>query len=487
MANRPNLSPPPPKRNVSAWHTAKIISLPADLLMHGDRRLEGETYLSGGYGIRLALEARPQGLLRLRDLARVWQPSRLKGIQVSPGFGTPFLAATQVFDLRPVPRKFLALERTDNLVERFVTPGMILVTRSGSVGRATLAHKGHENTIVSDDLLRIQPLEPGSWGWLYAYLRAPQVRAMMNSVQYGHIIKHLEVAHLGALPIPALRPALLADFEKRVKRLLAMRDEVYTLVGEAEDLFAAAIGPVVPLENPEVGFSVPSTQVLNNRGRFEASFYTPGVSAILARFAENKFVVEPLSEVTERVWWMNRFKRVFGREGTPYMSADEIFALNPTITKWVVIEQAVNADDYFVKSGWLVMARSGQIYGLNGSVALMTKMHEKLFLSDDLVRIIPNHKIRPGYLHAALMHPKLGQPLVKRYAYGTSIPHMDPEDIATFPVVRLGKTREDAIADLMERAASVRAEADELENEIAAAAEAILDRFLAGDTRDVVV
>ena len=139
MALRARLSPAREEQRDWNWHKAKCLALPASALWSGDRRLEAENYLSNGYGHRLALEARLGNRGKLSDFARVWQPSRLKGIIVEQEYGTPFLAATQAFDLRPISRKFLSLERTDASAARFVRPGTILVTCSGSVGRATLA------------------------------------------------------------------------------------------------------------------------------------------------------------------------------------------------------------------------------------------------------------------------------------------------------------------------------------------------------------
>src|SRR6185369_17162731 len=141
MALRAKLSAPREERSDWPWHHSKWTALSASLLMGGDRRMEAETYLAGGYGLRLAMEAQKTGLASLYELANVWQPSRLKGILVSPEFGTPFLAATQVFDLRPVPRKFLSLGKVREAGSLFVEPGQILVTRSGNVGRVTIAHK----------------------------------------------------------------------------------------------------------------------------------------------------------------------------------------------------------------------------------------------------------------------------------------------------------------------------------------------------------
>jgi type I restriction enzyme, S subunit len=207
----------PPVLTQSIWkhHTAKWGELSSHVFWEGDRRMEAETYLSTGYGLRLAIEERATGWRRLGQMAHVWQPSRLKGIQVGPDFGTPFLAATQVFDIRPIPRKWLAIDKIDDAASLFTHTGSILVTRSGSVGRATLATEALKGVLCSDDLLRVEALAPEQWGWLYAYLRSPQVRAMMNSVQYGHIIKHLETSHLDALPIPMVRDDIAADFHKR--------------------------------------------------------------------------------------------------------------------------------------------------------------------------------------------------------------------------------------------------------------------------------
>jgi hypothetical protein len=39
----------------------------------------------------------------------------------------------------------------------------------------------------------------------------------------------------------------------------------------------------------------------------------------------------------------------------------------------------------------------------------------------------------------------LGRPLVIRNAYASSIPHLDPDDVASIPIVRLSKKIEDSV------------------------------------------
>lgn len=461
----------------------------ASLLMNGDRRMEAENYLAGGYGIRLAMEARKAGWTSMGKLARVWQPLRLKGIQVSREFGTPFLAATQVFDLRPVPRKFLSLDRTNNAANRFVTSGMILVTCSGSVGRATLASKPLEGILISHDLLRVEPEQEKLWGWLYAYLRAPQTRAMMTSAQYGHVIKHLEVSHLNALPMPVLRDELLEDFRAKVQTILDARNKAQTLLTEAESRFEAFIGTPDASDIGEEGFSIRASGMFYGRRRMEGFFHNPAIHAIRKHFAARKLKSIALGAGGFDVWLPNRFKRISAEDGVPLLDSSDLFEINPDISRHIADGDFGDRYEGRVKAGWLMVSRSGQIYGLNGSVAIANNFHEGKVVSDDIIRIAPraDAAMRAGYLFVAMTHPVLGRPLVKGQIYGSSIPHLDVTDVETLQIVRLEPSIEDAIADLAEQGAALLAKADLLENDIAADAEAIIDRFIAGDTQDVVV
>src|SRR6185437_5313538 len=126
-----------------------------------------------------------------------------------------------------------------------------------------------------------------------------------------------------------------------------------------------------------------------------------------------------------------------------------------------------DAKDYFVERGWLLMASSGQVYGLNGSVVLANTWHERKIVSNHVVRILPKRQgasaIRSGYLQMALGHIQLGRPLVTRLAFGSDVPEIAPEDLRDFLVVRLNQKTEEAIADQIETASDLYSAADEEE------------------------
>lgn len=490
MALRARLSPPRIEREDWPWHQAKWGEIPATLLFSGDRRMEGGTFLAGGYGLRRALEARKTGWVRMKELARVWQPSRLKGILVAPEYGTPFLAATQVFDVRPVPRKYLSLARTDSAAERFVTSGQILVTCSGNVGRATLAHTPHEDVLISHDLLRVTPLKSELWGWLYAFLRSPQARAIMRASHYGHLIKHLETSHMNALPVPVLRDDLLSDFNVRVSSVLALRNRAHEFSLAAEARFEAAFGPLPKLDLGENGFSVRASSALfGGRRRFDALPHNPQAKAIREHLARKGKGLTRLLDDDYRIWLPTRFRRIPAEDGLPLLDSSHLFEINPDLDKRIADGKFGDEHNGRVKAGWLLLSRSGQIYGLNGTLTLATKAFEGKIVSDHVIRISSGVKstMRPGYVCAALSHLSLGRPVMKSLPYGSSIPEIEVADVEQVEVVRLSRAEEDAIADMMDEASALRAEADIQETALATEAGEVLDRFIAGGTHEVLL
>jgi hypothetical protein len=451
-------------------------------MLGGDRRMEAETYLSHGFSLREAIEGQAIGWVPFGELAKVDQPSRLKGILVPPEYGTPFLTATQVFDLRPVPRKFLALGKMAKAADCFVDDGTILVTRSGSVGRPTLAHAPHRGVVISDDLLRVSAKDEHDYGWLYAYLHAPQVRAMATSAHYGHIIKHLETSHLEALPIPRVDDATAVDFSARVSRVLELRNKGYRLTLAAEARFEEALGPLEIADWGEQGFSVKASDCLSGPRRFDASFHNPGVAAIRLHLAKHGEGFTTVADAGCDVWVPGRYKRIPAKDGVIYRDSADLLEVSPDLAKRFADCSFGDKFQGRVKSGWILIPSSGQVYGIIGTAILATAALDDQVVSNHVIRVAPQAHagIRVGYLVTAMSHLTLGRPLVKSLAFGSSVPEIDSSDIADFEIVRLNPAEESAIADLAEAAAMARAEADLLERHMAQDAGAIIERFMTG-------
>lgn len=447
-----------------------------------DRRMEADTYLSGGYAIRTNIEAQKRGWTRLDHIAGVRQPARLKGTLVAPEHGTPYLAATQVFDLRPAPRKWLAEEMIQDTAELFVASGTILVTRSGTIGRTIVAHAPLRGLLVSDDLLRVDAKAAGDHGWLYAFLRTHHALAMMRCSQYGPVVKHLECGHLDAQPVPFPITTTRANFDERVRAIYQKRDAAHQLVVEAEQAFEAALIGSQPLGVEPDHFAVNSSAMATGRRRLEATVYNRAAVAIVRRLGAAGRSVASLLSLGVRAIVPHRFKHIYGPDGVPYLDSADLLEVNPEITKFVLTMAEEEQAAFRVERGWLLMPCSGQTYGNNGTVVAATAWHENKLISNHVMRLLPSDKsdVRVGYLQCALGHPSLGRPLVTRMAFGSSVPEIAPDDMLQCPVVRLANRDEDYIADRMERTAKLRAEADVIEAEVVRDAEELMDAFIAG-------
>ena len=210
----------------------------------------------------------------------------------------------------------------------------------------------------------------------------------------------------------------------------------------------------------------------------EGQYYRAAVLQVEKLVADAGDSVQPLSKLVESVSLGNRFKRYFGDNGTPYRSASELFDVNPPVTKRIYSALLSDPSQYMLRAGWIIMARSGQTYGLLGRTTVMTENHEGVFGSDDLIRIVPGEDgARTGYLQTVLSHVDYGRPRVVRYASGTSVPHLDPVDIRDVTIPRFDDGQEDASADLCDEATKLSAEADRLEAAAVAEAEAVIAKL----------
>lgn len=473
ISTRSVANPEVPGASGWPWHTPLVGSVRVSLLNNAQRRLEAETYLADGYGIRLAIEAKTSGWVRFGQLAKASAPPRIKQVMVSPEYGVPYLNTSQVFDVRPKPRKWLAMSKTTKAEERLVKEGTILVMASATVGRSIVATKAHENTVISHHFMRVLPVDAEFAGWVYAFLRSPHALSMMKGSQYASVIRHIEPRHLATLPVPEVSREVAARFQSRVDTIVACRNNAARLRDTAEAAFAAAIGQIGTAGREE-GFTVSLTAAVAGRRRLEAAYHTPRAQAIIDSFK----TWERLGDITDGIWWGNRFKRHYGDNGIPYLSADDVFTTNPYSSTRILVNPNDGHESFFVERGWIVMACSGQTYGLNGAAAITTEWHENAFFSHDMIRIKPKVGARAGYLLTVLTHPVLGRPLLIREAYGMSIPHLDPGDVAAFPVVRFDSKIENRIADLAEESSLEQARAEILERELAEEAGKIISGFL---------
>lgn len=443
-------------------HKVDVGQVRVSAILGGDIRLEASTYLREGYGLVRLAEQVP-GRVSLGDLADIWQPSRLTGYEVAEGKGLPFLTAGQVFEDFPRVRKWLAKPFVPQVERRYVEPGWLLLSCSGVVGRVTAVYPHHLGKVITHDLLRIVPNDPADYGWLYAYMKTDFFQKVARAAQYGHMIKHIEVSHASAFPVimpeehvrHIVAEAALDAIDKR-KDAWNKRDEAFSALESSLGIS----GVHLAAQNAKM---VNVSQIIEMRSRFDASTYCGTVDA--AERIINSGEVDNLGTVVDRVFLPGRFSRPFGEGGVPFVTPSDLFDVNARPAKRIYPKLVPNSQQYILHKGELLMVRSGQKYGLLGRAMMVNSNQDGLFGSDDPIHIVPNDsKMRGGYLLTFLNDPLIGRPYVVRNAYGTSVPHLDVDDITRLNIPRLGDEAENAIADLMDESVRLSAEADRLED-----------------------
>ncbi|MDX2602731.1 restriction endonuclease subunit S [Streptomyces caniscabiei] len=140
--------------------------------------------------------------------------------------------------------------------------------------------------------------------------------------------------------------------------------------------------------------------------------------------------------------------------GVPFFSSTDImeadFSNLPLISK----ESVALNPRLPIHAGWTLITRSGNV----GRIAYARPDVNGYACSEHVMRVVPNSgRVKPGYLNTFL-RSRFGVPIITSHAYGAIIQHIEPHHIADLPVPRFGEDVENRIHDLVEEAASLRAE-----------------------------
>lgn len=489
MAQSARLVAPVPPLAPGVWphHEVTQKSVPLHLLWKGNRRFEAESYIASGYGIRLAMEARAAGWKKIGQVAEPWTPPRIKSVLVDEEFGVPYLNTSQVFSVRANPRKWLSAEKTKSFTERLSEPGTILILASASPGRTTVTLNAHKRAIISHHFIRLTIKDESLKGWIYAYLSSQQGRAISTASQYGAIIQHIEPKQLADLPIPIVQPKIAARFQRKFEKIQKLRNEADELTKKAEKLFEDEIGKI-ETQIQATGYQVDSSEFAGRR-RLDAAAHSPIKECIYQHFQSKKLRVEKLSSLGWGAWVPNRYKRIPASDGVDYFDSANLLETNPIPTKRFMDNGFGDEFGGRVRKGWVLIPSSGQVYGIIGQATLCSSTFDEQVFSNHVIRLAPKDKpkISGGYLTVALSHPLLGRPLIKSLPFGSSVPEIAVRDLENVEVVRLPPKIEDRISSLAEKASENLGLSNQLENEMAAEAGKLVDRFLEGDVEDFVV
>lgn len=221
--NLPYLKTIAPNEKASAIAKVKLSQLRG--------RLEGSFHDAVAISVERLLHKLPIEVTSMGD-SRVTKEIRpitkfRKRTYVEKG-GIPFLNSKQLFQVDPVNVKRLAKgAHTKDLPEIQLEENMLVVTRSGTIGRVQILPKYMKKWAASEDATRILSSEILNPGYLYAWLSSDYGHSLITRQSYGSVVIHVDLEMLASILIPLPEQKIIDEIGNLVLKANQLRDQAW--------------------------------------------------------------------------------------------------------------------------------------------------------------------------------------------------------------------------------------------------------------------
>jgi len=359
----------------------------------------------------------------LGDVSTMFVGDWLKRIYVEDSkHGAPYISGDSILRMDPLDGcKYLSFRHGDYIQQLSLYERMILMSCSGTIGRLLYVTSVFNGVVGSPDLLRILA-KPGQIqpGYLYAYLSSHMGAALIQKGIYGAVVQHIEIPHMGTIPIPRLEPQQEERIHQLIGQAAELRVEADQRLRATQDRFYRQVLGVDPSEihwrfRNEHAFATRTTNFHNSSHRLD-SFHHVGYVAEAERYLGKTI---KLGKLVDPVW-PPPFKRPFtGKEGIAFISGMDLYNYYP-IPRVYISRKMVGLDTYLVRTGTILIQRSGQRYGLFGRPTILPSHLNNIVVSEDLLRIYPKNDKDRGFVYIWLS-TEVGRRLLLKHSFGTSM------------------------------------------------------------------
>jgi len=360
---------------------------------------------------------------------------------------------------------------------------MLLMTISGTIGKVAIAGKTIDNQIYSHDLLRLIGRGNYDTGYIYAYFLTNEGQSILQSNNYGAVIKHIEPEHLENVIIPNAPEKLKREIHNLVIKSYDLRDQSNDLIDEAESILYKELN-LRPIEELKTKYFDSSNKIRNYTTklsdlhfRLDGSFHVPLTKTIIKSISKSAKEVLKIGSpiISKEIILPGRFKRIYvGKEnGVPFFGGKQLLELNPSNIKYLSLEKhgsRINSQ-LFLKENMIAVTCSGTI----GKVNIIPKHWEDWTLNQHVLRIVPANKEIAGYIYCWL-NTELGRELITRHIYGSVVDEIHDHHMAEveIPILKDEKQQK-KINDLVLKANELRYKAHQKEQEAIKKMEDIID------------
>lgn len=168
-------------------------------------------------------------------------PPRFKRNYVEQADGVKYLLPAQLPLIRSYGIKAISPKQAKESPEYLLTPGQLLITTDGTVGRVHPVSRGMAGWFGSNNMARLWD-STTDMGYLYAFLATPYGHSQICKPIYGGVIDHINESHIASVLVPMAPVKDQHKIGDKVREAFELRDAANDLEDYAINRMEALIG-----------------------------------------------------------------------------------------------------------------------------------------------------------------------------------------------------------------------------------------------------
>lgn len=371
---------------------------------------------------------------------KAYYPGRYKRIYCNQHNGIPFFLPSQLDEIYPKPTKYVSRKTADLLTNDYIKSNMLLISRSGTIGKCTISSKATVGKLFSDDVIRITFKDEYDLGYVYTFFNTQIGLSILQSNNYGAVIDHIEPEHLQNIPIPNAPKEIKKEIHKLIVESYDLRDQSNDLIDKAQQMLYKELElPEISAIKPKLytdgaGFRNYTIKISQSDGRLDASYHLPEVNSVIDAISHNASEVTTLGDkrISKKIILAGIFKRVYvdSTNGVPFLGGRDIMQLSPKTEKYLSINAHKDRieKELSVFENYILISDRGTI----GKIQIVPKHWNGWAVSQNVIKLVPQSNLA-GYIYTYLT-TELAQILIKREIYGSVVDMIDDANVAHIPI-----------------------------------------------------
>ena len=203
------------------------------LLSELNGRFEGAFHDRVTRALESALSESPVGVATLGDpmfLSLIRPITKFRKRTYVEDGGIPLLSSKQLFQVDPIGVKRLARgAHAKDLVEIALNPFMLIVTRSGTIGRVQIIPEYMNGWTASEHATRLVAVDRVKAAYLFAWLSSSFGQRLIRRHAYGSVVQEIDKDMIGSIPVPIVSQSVERQVAGPVLQANRLRDEAWRM------------------------------------------------------------------------------------------------------------------------------------------------------------------------------------------------------------------------------------------------------------------